>query len=400
MNRVLLLVGILVFFGCQHDEQLHQAQQIAENIRAEFAPDKRVALFRIDTMISKSGLEIHGETTLPAAKTKFFEQLTAAKIEFTDSLTLLPAKDLGGKHFGMVNVSVCNIRSEPRHSAELATQALMGFQLRVWKKEGDFYLVQTPDDYFGWLDDGGFQLMTETELENWSKSPLGIIKSDFIFAYEKPSTESPKITDLVAGNIVQVVENQAVFTKIKLPDGRNAYVQNIAISSLGNWLESRQPTAENILATANEMMGRPYLWGGTSGKGMDCSGFTKMAYFLNGVELPRDASQQVHVGEQVETDTASLQNLQPGDLLFFGRKASADKKEKITHVAMYLGGGKIIHASDRVKVESLVRGDTAFVEDRLKTFVRSKRVIGNVGKNGVRLVADSPYFQSSGQLKD
>ncbi len=400
MYRLVLPLICLGWLGCQQNYKLKQGKQIAEDLRLEFAPDKRVALFRIDTIVGGKMLEIHGETNLPEAKKSFLEKLKLAEIAFVDSLDLLPSSELDGKHFGIVNVSVCNIRSEPRHSAELATQALLGATLRVWKKQGDFYLVQSPDDYFGWLDDGGLQLMTASEYENWTNSERAIITQDFVFAYENTDEKSQKITDLVAGNMVQVIENKGVFTKISLPDGRSGFVKRENLSPLDTWLSSRQPTAENVLATAREMMGSPYLWGGTSSKGMDCSGFTKMAFFLNGIQLPRDASQQVHTGELVETDTGTLQNLQPGDLLFFGRKATLEKKERISHVAIYLGDGKIIHASDRVKVESLMRGDPSFVEDRLASFVRCRRIIGQEGKNGVLRVADSPFYRLGPKLKN
>ena len=153
----------------------------------------------------------------------------------------------------------------------------------------------------------------------------------------------------------------------------------------------REPLLQNILITANHMMGRPYLWGGTSGKGMDCSGFTKTVYYLNGLELPRDASQQVQVGVEIETDT-SLRNLVPGDFIFFGHaKNRMTQKEKITHVAMYLGDGKIIHASDRIQIESLKRGDPDFTERRLNTMVRAKRMLKNIGENGVKKLADHPF---------
>ncbi len=393
MHRLVLLMICIAWMGCQQKYQVRLAKQIAEETRKEFAPDKRVALFRIDTLVKGNPLVVYGETNLAAAKEALSARLQSAGINFKDSFLLLPSVALNGKNFGVVNVSVCNMRSEPKHSAELATQALLGSTLRVWKKQGDFYLVQSPDDYFGWVDDGGLQLMTADELAKWSNSNRAICVQDYVFAFEKPDESANKVSDLLAGNIVQVIENQSAFTKIRMPDGRTGFVKSIHLSPLEDWLSSRRPTAENILKSAEEMMGRPYLWGGTSGKGVDCSGFTKMSYFLNGIQLPRDASQQVHVGELVETDTVTWKNLQPGDLLFFGRKATPEKKERINHVAMYLGDGKIIHASDRVKVESLRRGDPSFAEDRVKTFVRSKRIIGQEGKNGVKLVADLPYYQ-------
>ncbi len=394
MSRFLVLFVCLYCFGCQQKYQLRLAQQIAEETRMEFAPDKRVALFRVDSLQKGKIITIVGETNLPEAKNSFYEKLKNAGIGSVDKLRLLPDAELAGKHFGVVNVSVCNFRSAPKHSAELATQALLGTSLRVWKKEGDFFLVQSPDGYFGWLDDGGLQLMTAVEHEQWLNSKRAVITQDFIFAYEKADEKSGKVADLLAGNMVQIVENQGLFTIVAFPDARFGFVASTHLAPLNDWLNSRNATANNILASAKEMMGRPYLWGGTSGKGMDCSGFTKLVYQLNGIQLPRDASQQVHVGELVETDTTTWANLLPGDLLFFGSHATPEKKERISHVAIYLGNGNIIHASDRIKVESIQRGGKGFVEDRVKTFVRSKRIIGQEGKNGVMRLSDLPFYQN------
>jgi len=382
---------ILFFTACQNRDDFSEVKQTIHEVRQKYAPDKRVALFQVDTQFVSTPIILHGETNLPEAKKELLEKLKAAGTAFTDSIGVLPTPDLKGKHFGIVNVSVCNIRSNPKHSAELATQALLGTPLRTWKQEGSFYLVQTPDDYFGWLDAGGFVPMDSLEFSGWMQSERAVCTQDYVFAYEQASDISQKMTDLMAGNILQTLENQGDFTKVKLPDGRTGFVKSQYLAPLGHWLDTRRPDAANILATAREMMGRPYLWGGTSGKGMDCSGFTKMAFFLNGLQLPRDASQQVHTGTAIESDS-TLKNLQPGDLLFFGKPASADQKERISHVAIYLGDGKIIHASDRVEIESLRRGDPDFTEQRLSSFVRAKRMIGQAGVNGVVRLRDSPFF--------
>ncbi len=393
MSRIVFLLGLIACWGCQQKYQLQLAQQIAEETRLQYAPDKRVALFRIDSLQKGKPIVVVGETNLTDAKNSFYEKLKKVGIEPKDKLILLPDQGLMGKHFGVVNTSVCNIRSEPKHSAELATQALLGTSLRVWKKTGEFYLVQTPDDYLGWLDHGGLVLLTAVEHQQWLKSQLAIVNQDYVFAHERPDLAAGKVADLLAGNILQIVENQGKFTLAAFPDGRFGFIETTKLEPLGAWLNTREASAKNIIQTAKEMVGRPYLWGGTSGKGMDCSGFTKMAFFLNGIQLPRDASQQVHVGELVETDTAAWSNLLPGDLLYFGRQATPDKKERITHVSMYLGEGRIIHASGMVKIESLRRGEPGFVEDRVKSFIRARRIIGQEGNYGVVRLTELPYFQ-------
>ncbi len=267
----------------------------------------------------------------------------------------------------------------------------MGTPLRVFKKQGDFYYIQTPDNYLGWVDDGGLQLMDDLEYKSWQTSEKAICIKDFSYVYETGNEDSPKVSDLIAGSIFETEEIKANFSKIVLPDGRAGFVKTDDLLPYQDWLAASYPTPESIISTAKEFMGRPYLWGGTSGKGMDCSGYTKTVYFLNGIQLERDASLQVHTGELVETDT-TWKNLEVGDLLFFGRKSTQDKKERITHVAIYMGDGKIIHASDRVKVESLKRGDSDFAEHRVNSFIRAKRIIGSEGKNGIIALKDSPFY--------
>ena len=94
--------------------------------------------------------------------------------------------------------------------------------------------------------------------------------------------------------------------------------------------------ADALVETSKTLMGVPYLWGGTSTKGVDCSGFTKTIYYLNGMVIPRDASQQVHTGKLIDSVT-NFDALEKGDLLFFGRKATDTGTEKVVHVGMWIG---------------------------------------------------------------
>ncbi|MBK6284521.1 MAG: C40 family peptidase [Draconibacterium sp.] len=122
---------------------------------------------------------------------------------------------------------------------------------------------------------------------------------------------------------------------------------------------------------ANQLMGRPYLWGGTSARAMDCSGFVKTLYFMNGVILARDASLQIKQGEKVEVEN-DFSNLQTGDLLFFGQKKSDDQPEKITHVAFSLGNTEYIHASGKIERNSFERNSAIYSEYRKNSFVGTK----------------------------
>ncbi len=396
--RLFLFISFISILtvACRHQASLKDATTISADIKNNYAPDKRVALW--DIKLSPLGKKtlLKGQTNLPAAKADFLKQLAAKNITFVDSLEVLPTKILGTKTFGIVNVSVCNIRSKNGHSQELTTQSLLGTPIKVLQQKDNWFLIQTPDKYIAWLDHGGFVQVDEATYKEWISAPKVIYINDFGFSYETPSLQAQKITDLVAGNILKSIGIENGFIKVQYPDGRTAFVPEKAVVNYDTWLASRTPNATNILATAQEYLGRPYLWGGTSGKGMDCSGFTKTVFYLNGVQLARDASQQVHTGNLIETDE-TLKNVVPGDLLFFGRKATTEKKERITHVGIYMGKGEFIHASGDagVKIESLIAGAANFNQKRLDSFVKAKRIVTSLGRNGVDLLAELPAYNPS-----
>jgi hypothetical protein len=369
-------------------------QQVIEDIRLTYVPDKRVATFEVSATPKNGQILLTGETSIPEAKSLLLQQLQNVGMKYIDSIKLLPDEQLDGMTYGVVNLSVCNIRSNPKHAAELATQASLGTPLRILKREGEWYKVQTPDKYLGWLDIGGFTLMNRVGYDDWLAQPKTMYKNDFGFSFQQPDLQSLRVSDLVAGNILVIDSIGEIFTKVVYPDKRIAYIPNHELRDYNTWIYQDSIEIAQLITDAHRLIGRPYLWGGTSEKGMDCSGFTKTVYFMNGLMLPRDASQQVHVGVAVAYDT-TWQNLLPGDFLFFGQKATAEQKEKITHVAIYLGNGKIIHSSGTVKIESLKRGDPDFNEYRFNTFVRAKRMTENIGENGVLYVKDIAAYKLS-----
>ncbi|MBL4746023.1 MAG: C40 family peptidase [Flavobacteriaceae bacterium] len=344
-------------------------------VKKEYAPDKRVAIFNITAVTTSDGsLLLKGETNLPKALKSLKSRFSSQK-KLIDSVQILPAKDLKGFYFGVVNISVCNIRSKPAHSAELATQALQGMPLKILKKQEDWYYVQTPDNYLGWLDMGGLTLMDATGFGAWEQRDKVMFIKDYGNVYELNTHVI--ISDAVIGNTFAVLSKTKEKFTVIFPDGRKGWIPATDALLYSDWLLNSRNDATHILASARSFMGRPYLWGGTSPKAMDCSGFTKMVYFLNGIALSRDASQQVKDGEAIAFD-ATLQQLQKGDLLFFGTKETATKKERIWHVAIYIGDGEIIHASGAIKIESLIPGRKNFAKKRLNTFIKARRIIGTV----------------------
>ncbi|WP_186757778.1 C40 family peptidase [Echinicola salinicaeni] len=361
------LIALLLLWACQ-PEANNDLSPIIDQIKSEFAPDKRVALFNL----AYEGDTLKGETNLPNALETLESKLDSMGLEYINEVKLLPDADLEGKTHGVVTISVANIRSAPKHSAELATQATMGTPLGVLKKAGSWYLVQTPDKYISWVDAAGIALMDEKEFQAWEDAEKVIFTGLLGYVYEDKS-EQMMVSDLTAGNVLEVKANAQNHYEVQLPDGRSGYINKQSAAPFHSWLGTRELSDENLINTAKNMMGVPYLWGGTSIKGVDCSGFTKTIYYLNGQVIPRDASQQVHEGELVDTDK-NWDNLRVGDLLFFGRKATDDRPERIVHVGMWIGDNSFIHSRGRVRISSFDPSSPNYDEYELGRYLRTKRI--------------------------
>lgn len=182
------------------------------------------------------------------------------------------------------------------------------------------------------------------------------------------------MTDLVAGNVLELDHESDNSWIVIYPDGRKAMIPKSEASLFQRWKENIEVSDATITSAAKDLVGIPYLWGGTSTKGLDCSGFTKTVYLLHGFVLPRDASQQVQVGDLIDT-VKDFSKLEIGDLLFFGRK-NEDQSEKVVHVGLWLGNSRFIHASGDVHISSMDSLDDEFDNYNFERYLRTKRIIG------------------------
>lgn len=391
--------ALLFLFSCTAEENIPPtpAANLIAGLKQEFAPDKRVARWWVKDTMEQGQVILRGETNLPEAKSALLERLKEQNVPFVDSIELLPSASLAAKMYGLVNVSVANIRSEDKHWGEMASQVLLGTPLKIMKKvrEG-WYYVQSPDGYLGYLDAGAFITIDESTFRRWQAAPKVVFWKDYGFSLLNPSADSPRVSDLVAGALLERGQQTSNYTEVKYPDGRTAFVNTEDIQVVSKWLAEADPSPAAFLETAKQFIGRPYLWGGTSGKGMDCSGFTKTVFYLHGMILQRDASQQVHTGIEVPFDS-TLSQIQAGDFLFFGYKATPEKKEKVTHVGIYLGNGQFIHSGDDnpgIRIQSLYPDQPGFAPHRLAKLLRARRMWSEPGNNGVQWIKDSEFYAS------
>ncbi|MGK0137548.1 MAG: cell wall-associated NlpC family hydrolase [Algoriphagus sp.] len=356
-----LFLFTFLFSGCFQKETHSDFQAKLSQLKKAYAPDSRTAVFEFE--IEKGVLR--GEVDNPILKIKVDSVLNAYGLNLIDSLLLLPnLKDT----LAYANVSVASLRTRPAESSELATQALLGTPLRVLEKKGSWYRVQTPDSYIGFLEGSAMSFKSDFD---WHAGKVIFIEP-YGFAFENASNRASSVSDLTFGNILKLISQENGFSKIMFPDGRVAFVESKSLKSIGEFVKETE--ASNAALSSQGLMGVPYLWGGTSWKGVDCSGFTRTSFLMNGVYLPRDASQQALVGDLVNTSDG-FEELNQGDLLFFGRETK--QGSKVVHVAIYLGDLKFIHSSGMVRYGSFDKASLKFDSYNLDRFLFAKRIIGS-----------------------
>lgn len=386
--RKILFVFLVLFAGNFIQAQTPTFKSLIneiQKVQKEIVPDKRVAILNISIEDTLNKLiTVAGETNLPEGKMQILQLLKANGIQFLDSIRVFPEHVLGEKTWAIATISVANMRSAPDHAAELVSQALMGTPVKVLEANDGWYRIQTPDQYIGWVDGPGIALKTEPEMASWKKSRRIVFDRLSGNAVASPAKNAKHVSDLVLGDLFEMVAEAKSYFQIKFPDGRSAFVKKAECISFQEWTEQKTDV-EAVITVARQMLGVPYLWGGTSSKAVDCSGMTKTAYYSQGVILARDASQQARYGEH--PDFKNIQNLVAGDLLFFGRSA-----QRVTHVGICMGEGRYIHASGMVRINSIdPKAPDYNLSDR-KALVAVSRIVNSLNTDGIVLVKDHSWY--------
>lgn len=356
--------------------------------------------------------------------------------------------------YAVTDFSVNFLREEPDFTAELGNQLLMGTPVEITGEYSYWRQVQSPDPYKAWCLDMGLVEMDKDHLLAYIAAPKYICTAFYSSVLSAPDVKAEPVSDLVCGDLLLSCDPAtAIFTatgsrtetdpeevrdndrdrkrtrnrtrkagkgylEVWLPSGIHGYVKSSDMEPFSLWARTRTPDAGHILAQAARFAGVPYQWGGTSSKGVDCSGFTRMVWFMNGILLPRNASQQARCGEEVpvemRTDSLALcgalpehemkeemlrrtASLESGDLIFFGTPAPAGQGRhgegaRISHVGIYIGGGRFIHASRKVRYSSLIPGDPDYYDLSWK-MIAARRIIGQEDKgNGVISILSSPAY--------
>ncbi|WP_432410723.1 NlpC/P60 family protein [Rasiella sp. SM2506] len=223
--------------------------------------------------------------------------------------------------YGLCNLSIVPLRLEASEASEMVTQVLYGETFKILEERKKWSRIRLHfDNYEGWIDNKQFVFTSEED-------------------HQELLTKTPKLVSDLVG-MLTTEENQL----LALPMGCNVaaapYLNHIAE---GAFVSKKFPK-QHIIQTALLYMNAPYLWGGKTPFGIDCSGFTQMCYKMNGYKLLRDASQQATQGEPL----SFIEESEPGDLAFFD-----NAEGNIIHVGIIMEDNYIIHAHGKVRIDRL-----------------------------------------------
>ena len=222
--------------------------------------------------------------------------------------------------FLTVSRGAADLRAEAREDAELVHQVHVGELLTLLASRGPWHFVQAEDHYFGWIHGSAAAAQaTSATVARAVAVPLADVRAE-------PDLSAAVVDRAPAGAWLAIARRTDRRGWVAVANGWIQAADTVAY----NDLPRRPPTADDLIATAEAFLGVPYLWGGTTAAGMDCSGFVQQVYRLNGVRLDRDAHQQAVEGRPVDVPAR-------GDLVFFG-------KTRITHVGIALEERAMLNA--------------------------------------------------------
>ena len=228
--------------------------------------------------------------------------------------------------FGICNLAIIPLRFEASDRSEIVSQVLFGEHFEILEKFNQWSRIKLAfDDYEGWVDSKQYQLISESQYQKLSEEAI-VLNSDLLDYITGPN------------NLLLPIPLGASLSFLKHTDinTANFHFEGSEVSGA--------KSKEEIINTAFMYLNAPYLWGGKTPFGVDCSGFTQMVYKLNGYRLLRDASQQALQGESL----SFIEESEAGDLAFFD-----NEEGNIIHVGIMMKDNYIIHASGKIRIDRL-----------------------------------------------
>lgn len=321
------------------------AGEALHRLKRDRYADEREGLFEVQAAQTSGQTRLSGRVLTEAQHRAAAEAVQSAGASITtDELTVLLKRETP---WALINRAVTDLRRQPRSLAERVSQGLLGETARILDEAGDWSLVRLEHDgYVGWVHTVALHRCTLQEAQSYQAACRWRVAADLLPAWGQPqpgpAQPASRLTGkLPFGVLVSVEQEQDNQAAVRLPDGRLWWVARAGLLPLGNCPCPDPQGIAQTLALIQRFIGVPYLWGGRSPFGYDCSGLAGIFYAFMGVTIPRDADQQYRAGIPVAGPA------QPGDLLYFGEldSSSSSRFASITHVGISLGGEEIIHAN-------------------------------------------------------
>jgi gamma-D-glutamyl-L-lysine dipeptidyl-peptidase len=278
----------------------------------------------------------------------------------------LPDPALGEDRHALVRASVAPVYAAAALPAPQISQLVLGMRVELLSSRAPWFRIRGEDGYIGWVHGGYLQRGSQEWATAWERGtsgePVVSLGADLV------DEDGRVLARLPWG--ARIVRHTAAY---QLADGARGNIVNGEVVDVDRMMDRFPPRGESIARTGRRWSGAPYLWGGVTPHGVDCSGFSQAVMWMHGIALPRDSDLQAETRTGVEVP-ADFSALRAGDLLFF-----AEGGARITHVAISLGGSQIIHSAitnGGVQINDL--SGVAPLEERLAaTFVRARRLLSD-----------------------
>ncbi|HEX2205044.1 MAG TPA: SH3 domain-containing C40 family peptidase [Longimicrobium sp.] len=305
-----------------------------EAVRDAYAPDPRLAVFEVTIEVRDEGIALVGACSELDALAELRHALAQASplVSILDEIQTLPEAGPDELVHALVSAAVAPMLAGARVAETQVSQVVLGNRLVVLRSRGRWLQCRSPDGYIGWIHAGYVALMDESAARAWETGADG--DAVISLGAEVLDDRGETIMRLPWGARAVRLGADAV----RLPDGRVGRPEGELVAAAVRPLAFPAEGAA-MCATATRWLGVPYLWGGVTHGGVDCSGLVQAVYRLHGHVLPRDSDQQSRAGREIDPGP-EFESLRPGDLCFF-----TEDPGRVTHVVMSTGGPEIIHAS-------------------------------------------------------
>jgi N-acetylmuramoyl-L-alanine amidase len=348
-------------------ETTGEADHLINLYRTSFLSDR--TFFHLNAHTSREGETwvLSGTVNHPNVREGVAELLEAAGCEpLENRLRMLPDGAVGDERYGVVKIPMALTYNSPQIGEGPETQLLLGERVHLLdvSDDGLFFLHMAGEGYIGWVRADAIRRLDAGEFARWQSSPRAtVLRETMIDDFRVPT-----------GARLPILNETRRAVTLEIPQGVRATAGRAQITLPRQVLlmpdTEGEPIGHKVAMTALEYMHVPYVFGGRSALGLDCSGLSGVSYQANGLRLPRDARQQVLVGEIVATPWL-LGPMEPGDLVFF-----CDGTGRVSHEGISLGGLRFVHsAPPRVQIASFDPNDPLYDQGRAERFAFARRPI-------------------------